>query len=55
MTRWTGSTITGKLRWGAELEWDNDDCHGSSDADPADLQPGTGVYEIEFEEGTSTP
>jgi hypothetical protein len=51
VTRWTGRTITGTLRWGAELEWDNDDCHGSSDASPSDLQPGTGVYEIEFEEG----
>jgi len=52
VTKWTGRTISGTLRWGAELSWDNDDCHGSSDAQPSDLQPGTGVYEIEFDSET---
>ena len=51
VTRSNGTAITGKLRRGAELSWDNDDCHGTSDAEPSDLKPGTGVYDIEFEEG----
>lgn len=51
ITRWTGKVISGKIRWGTELSWDNDDCHGTSDAQPSDLQPGTGVYEVEFEDG----
>ncbi len=48
----SGGPVTGSVTDGTELEWDGD-CDGDSAATTADLQPLTGVNELQFVDGST--